>query len=80
MNKTAWLKIINTIMFFVLLWQIISGVMSHYGFAGAASMVVYNSHYFTGIAIVIFATTHLILNWGWVKNNIFGIKTNSPQK
>jgi len=40
------------------------------GLAGIA----FDLHYWLGIAIGVAVITHLAVNWGWIKTNIFGIK------
>jgi len=36
--------------------------------------MVFKIHEYNGLFMVIFAVTHIILNWGWLKANVFGIK------
>ncbi len=64
MGKITVMKIIAIILFAMLATQITTGL------AGIA----FDLHYWLGIAIGVAVITHLVVNWGWIKTSIFGIK------
>lgn len=65
MGKIAGMRIIAIILFVMLATQVTTGL------AGIA----FDLHYWLGIAIGVAVITHLAVNWGWIKTNIFGIKS-----
>ncbi|MCE5176942.1 MAG: hypothetical protein ABFD23_02650 [Caldisericales bacterium] len=64
MGKITGMKIIAIILFVMLATQIATGL------AGIA----FDLHYWLGIAIGVTIVIHLVVNWGWIRTNIFGIK------
>ncbi len=71
MKKVKALKIINPLLLIVFISQALTGIGQTYIDAGLLTIV----HRVGGILLLIFAITHLSLNWGWVKANFFPVKT-----
>ena len=66
--KVKLLKIVNPILFILMLIQAISGLGQR--FAGQDLFIFLRRvHLPNGILFVIFFVIHLYLNWGWVKMN-----------
>jgi thiosulfate reductase cytochrome b subunit len=64
------LKVVNPILFIIVLIQILSGLGQRY--AGQDAFVFFRRiHLPNGILLVLFFTIHLYLNWGWIKMNFF---------
>lgn len=67
MKKASLLKITNPILALALVNQIVSLIIKDY----IDYEVFYKIHETGGGILVIGAFLHLLLNWGWVKNNYF---------
>lgn len=67
MNRTKLLKIINPILFILILSQGTTG-LGHEYIPGELFEVI---HFNGGRLIILFVIIHLALNWGWVKSNYF---------
>ncbi|MGB3341734.1 MAG: DUF4405 domain-containing protein [bacterium] len=68
--KNKFLKIVNPILFLLMLIQAITGIGQRYGGQDAFRFF-RRIHYPNGILLVMFFLIHLYLNWGWVKMNFF---------
>jgi len=72
-NKTKWLRIINILLFSAVLWQGVSGLGRLFlGYEFLEDELFTIIHAGGGISLLVLATIHLILNWGWVRSNYFG--------
>ena len=67
MKKVKVLKIVNLLLFLAFISQASTGIGQAYIDSGLLTVI----HRIGGILLLIFAITHLILNWGWVKQNYF---------
>lgn len=68
--KSKLLKVVNPILFILMLFQVISGLGQRY--AGQDLFVLFRRvHVPNGVLLVIFWIVHLYLNWGWIKMNFF---------
>ncbi|KPL15051.1 hypothetical protein AMJ74_02205 [candidate division WOR_3 bacterium SM1_77] len=66
--RVKLLRIVNPILFILMLIQAISGLGQRY--AGQDFFILLRRiHLPNGILLVIFFIIHLYLNWGWVKMN-----------
>ncbi len=64
MKKNTALKIINPILFFLLVFQLFTGL-----FHGLFSKETFEAiHAGNGVVLAVFALVHLALNWTWVKS------------
>ncbi|MCX5868333.1 MAG: hypothetical protein NT009_12820 [Proteobacteria bacterium] len=70
MKKLKALKIINLLLLIVFFIQASTG-MGHNFIDGEWFAVIHRTG---GILLLIFAVSHLILNWGWVKANFLKAK------
>jgi hypothetical protein len=62
MNKQKWLRIVNAIIFLLLLWMVITAILHD-----VIHDIFEKIHPLGGLLLVIFIIIHLILNWGWIK-------------
>ena len=68
--KQKILKIVNPILFLLMLIQAVSGFGQRY--ADGDLYIFFNRiHYPNGVLLVIFLIIHLYLNWGWIRVNLF---------
>ncbi|MFO7659507.1 MAG: DUF4405 domain-containing protein [Candidatus Cloacimonadaceae bacterium] len=74
------LKILNPLLFIVFLTSLLAVTIYKIALFPAlqGSETVYQIHETAGIVFFILAVLHLILNWNWIKSQIFGIK-NKPK-
>ncbi|MCX5859835.1 MAG: DUF4405 domain-containing protein [Proteobacteria bacterium] len=70
MKKVKVLKIVNLLLFLTFISQASTGIGQTYIGADLLTII----HRIGGILLLIFAVTHLILNWGWVKANFLKAK------
>jgi hypothetical protein len=63
MSRIQALKILNPILFLLIIFQIISGLNP--------MIVPYQVHQAVGIVIAAGILLHLTLNWAWIRTNIF---------
>jgi hypothetical protein len=61
LNKARALKILNPVLAFLFIVQIASGLFG----------IAYQGHRALGLLLVAVIGTHLFLNWGWVRANLF---------
>lgn len=71
MDKTKWLRRINILLFFLLLYQAITGLLV----AVIDEEVFEIIHPVGGGLLFIFGLIHLSLNWGWVRSVYFTKKS-----
>jgi len=76
MNQKA-LKIINPLLFLVILTQGVSVLCMKLGWIYAAAYTVHNVLGFVLMGLILF---HIIFNWSWVKVNILKKKKSTPEK
>jgi hypothetical protein len=62
MSRIQALKILNPILFLLIIFQIISGLNP--------LLIPYLVHQWVGIVIAVGIVLHLILNWTWIRTNI----------
>ena len=70
MKRVKALKIVSLLLLIVFIFQASTGIGRAFIDDGLFAVI----HRAGGILLLIFAVTHLILNWGWVKANIFPVK------
>lgn len=68
--KGKLLKVVNPILFILIVIQIISGLGQYYA-RQDVFIFLRRIHLPNGILFVIFFIIHLYLNWGWIKINFF---------
>ena len=76
MANIRLLKILNPIMFITFLTAAAAVILYKYPLITALqeSSNVYTIHEIAGKIFILLGILHLILNWNWVKSQIFGIK------
>jgi ABC-type uncharacterized transport system involved in gliding motility auxiliary subunit len=62
MSRIQALKILNPILFLLIAFQIVSGL---------TLLVSYQVHQTLGLVIAGGVLLHLVLNWAWIRTNIF---------
>jgi hypothetical protein len=62
MSRIQALKILNPILFVLIIFQIYSGLNP--------LIIPYQVHQWVGIAIAVGILLHLALNWAWIRTNI----------
>jgi hypothetical protein len=66
MDRLKWLKRVNVVLFFLLLFQVISALLSEVINPNVFEVI----HPTGGILLFMCALTHIGLNWSWVKTAI----------
>ncbi len=81
MAAVKLLKILNPIMFITFLTAAAAVTLYKYPVITALheSHVVYKIHEIAGIIFILLSILHIILNWNWIKSQIFGIKPQSKK-
>lgn len=76
------LKILNPLLFIAFLTSLTAVTIYRTALFPAlqGSETVYQIHETAGIVFFCLAILHLILNWNWVKSQIFGIKPKAKSK
>lgn len=75
MNRFSILRTLNPLLFIVAVAQPVTGVifiLSPSRFLGFGGWLFY-FHRFNGIALAVLIVVHVVLNWGWIKANIFKV-------
>ena len=67
MNKIKILKILNPVLFILIMVQILGGFLLDKGIIETGWELHRNLPYFLGVLIIL----HLYLNWGWVAMSYF---------
>ena len=82
MTSQKLLKILNPIMALDLLIAIKAVLIYKYSFIEAwrGSEMVYEIHEIAGMIFFVLAIFHIILNWNWIRSQIFGIKPKQTGK
>jgi len=75
MKKQTQLKVVNVVVALLFIVQAGSG-MAH-SFIPDQVFVI---HGYTGFAFAIFVVLHLILNWTWIRSNLFKNRKPDPVK
>jgi hypothetical protein len=70
MKKAKVLKVVNLLLFIVFVFQASTGIGHSYIDDGLFSVI----HKTGGLLLLVFAVTHLVLNWGWIKQNYLKVK------
>ena len=70
MKKVKALKIVNLLLLITFIFQALTGIGQAYIDGDLLAII----HKVGGILLLIFAITHLSLNWGWVKANYIKAK------
>ncbi|MBF0384856.1 MAG: hypothetical protein HQL27_03195 [Candidatus Omnitrophica bacterium] len=68
MTKANWLKVLNPFLFASVLIQ---AVTISFMILEQGNNLIYKTHKYNGISIVLLAAIHLMLNWNWVKATFF---------
>ncbi|NPV00248.1 MAG: hypothetical protein HPY53_02590 [Brevinematales bacterium] len=74
--KSKYLKYLNPVLFLAILIQLITisiFKMQDFGWVSAPSWIS-DVHDINGTVFAGLAIAHIILNWGWIKSTILGIK------
>ena len=71
MNKMMALRVVNPILFFSFVLQVITSVIIFLRIKIPNVRMVFEIHEYNGIFMVIVAVTHIALNWGWIKATFF---------
>lgn len=74
MNKNKLLKVINPILFVVLILQITTVILMLLEINFIKSLQVFVIHKYNGITLIILVLSHISLNWGWIKSSYFSKK------
>jgi hypothetical protein len=74
--KSKYLKFLNPVLFLSILIQLVTisiFKMEDFGWISAPSWI-FDMHTINGTVFSILVIAHIILNWGWIKSTILGIK------
>jgi predicted ferric reductase len=81
MSNLKLLKVLNPILAIVFICTAIAIILLKYPVIPAlqGNETIYIIHEIAGKVFIILAVLHIILNWNWVKSQIFGIKPAKKQ-
>ena len=71
MNKFGALRIVNMVLFFSFILQVITSVIILLKIRLHYTQLVFEVHEYNGLFMIMVAATHISLNWGWIKANFF---------
>ena len=75
MKKSGWLKFINILMFIAFLGASFGIIIYRWGPESMrGTETVYQIHSISGLAFLILAVVHIVLNWNWIRINILSRK------
>ena len=80
MNKFGALRIVNTILFFSFILQVITSIIIVLRIRIPHTQLVFEIHEYNGLLMIIVAAMHIALNWGWIKANFFKKKQPANSK
>lgn len=82
MSSVKLLKLLNPVMFLAFLTAAVGVVLLKYPIIPSlqGSEIIYNVHVIAGQIFIVLGILHLVLNWSWIKSQIFGIKPKSKIK
>ncbi len=72
MTKAQALKVINTILFILMVVQAVTGLGQRF-FGQSVFILFRRIHYPNGLLLLVIAALHLKFNWGWVRGNLLKI-------
>ena len=75
MNKLKFLVWVNPILFLCVVVQVITGIIMFFDMFASKLELISNVHAYNGFLLVVLITTHIALNWSWVKANFFKHRT-----
>jgi len=70
MNKLKLLIVLNVVLFFSLLLQILTGIILFFNMLLSVDEFISRVHGYNGFILVGLIVIHIALNWGWVKKQI----------
>ncbi len=71
MNKMSALRVVNTVLLFSFVLQVITGLIIFFRVRFPNNGLVFEIHEYNGLFLIIVAAMHIALNWGWIKANFF---------
>lgn len=71
MNKVGALRIVNVVLFFSFITQVITSIIILLRIKLHYTQLIFEIHEYNGLFMIIAAATHITLNWGWMKANFF---------
>ena len=71
MNKILALRVVNMVLFFSFVLQVITSLVIFFKIRLPDAEAVFEIHEYNGLLLILLAITHITLNWGWVKANFF---------
>ena len=76
MSSLKWLKILNPIIAIAFLTAAVAVTLYKYPLIPSLNGIetVYEIHETAGLIFILLGILHIILNWNWIKSQIFGIK------
>lgn len=74
MSNLKLLKALNPIMAVAFLCAALAIIILKLNLGFLPGEVIYKVHITAGGLFILLATCHIILNWNWIKINIFGVK------
>ena len=82
MSNLKLLKVLNPIMALAFLGAAIGIILLKYPIIPSlqGNEVLYKMHIIAGQIFIILVVLHIILNWSWIKSQIFGIKPAKKAK
>ena len=76
MTNLKILKVINPLLALAFLTAAVAVTLYKYHIISSLYQedIVYRIHEIAGLCFILLGIFHIILNWNWIKNQIFGIK------
>ena len=71
MNKVLALRVVNTVLLFSFVLQVITGLIIFFRVRFPDTEMVFEIHEYNGLLLIAAAAMHIALNWGWIRANFF---------
>ncbi len=69
MNKMSALRVVNAALLFSFILQAATSIIIFMKMKVPHRELVFETHEYNGLFMIILAATHIALNWGWIKAN-----------
>lgn len=71
MNKILTLRVVNMVLFFSFVLQVITSIIIFFKIRLPNMEAIFEFHEYNGLLMILLALVHITLNWGWIRANFF---------